>query len=150
MVTHCQGPFLPAQYSTDGPCETNLFPDLRTPGPLHSPFQQGKLALAVEPLLPAISIEEGVSQMMLPCHRELNSAQLEGPHNSCAPFVGGLQSPSLESVSDHTPAHQSSLHTMCSEFSVHPNRFLLNTGIFSVQGQETESRPSFLGSKPAL
>jgi len=53
-----------------------LFPDLRTPGPLHSFIQQGKLALAVEPFLPDISIEEDASKdAPSPRRTELCSAQ---------------------------------------------------------------------------
>lgn len=72
VVTHYQVPLVPAQHSTDGPCETHLFPDLGTPSPLHSLIQQGKLALAVEPFFPDISIEEDVSNdAPLPWKNEL-------------------------------------------------------------------------------
>lgn len=87
---------------------------------------------------------------MLPHHGELNSAQLEGPHDSCVPFVGGLQSPPPESVSDRMPAHQSSFHTVRSELPAHPSRFLPNTRTCYVQAPETESWPGFVGPKPAL
>lgn len=147
VVTHYQVPLVPAQHSTDGPCETHLFPDLGTPSPLHSLIQPGKLALAVEPFFPDISIEEDVS----------NDAPSPWKNELClvrgTPWQrgGGETAVSTSWVYLWPHTRSSVFPPQCAlEVMVYPSRFLLNTWIFCVQAQETESWPSFLKSKPAL